>query len=146
MPSEFQSLEEMRFELRRANEEIAGLKNALAQATRRDEEDKNLSLIRSLIKFRDQLLLFRENAPDELTIKLLSGLYQETGRIMAQNGIELLNGDGPFSPDRHTAVDTRPSNDPERIGTIADTFRDGYAIAGEILRPQEVVLYVEEKF
>jgi molecular chaperone GrpE (heat shock protein) len=107
------------------------------------ESEKRLKLIHSLIKFRDQLLMFKENAEMEETSRLLSSLYRETGRFMSQSGIELLNGGGNFSADYQTAVDTVPTDQKELVGTVQSTFRDGYIVDGRMLRPQEVVVYVD---
>jgi molecular chaperone GrpE (heat shock protein) len=107
------------------------------------EDDKRLKLIQSLIKFRDQLLLFKENAETEEAAKLLTGLYRETGRFMGQNGIEVLNKGGDFTTDYQIAVETAVTDKKELVNTIESTYRDGYIVDGRMLRPQEVVVYVD---
>lgn len=109
------------------------------------KHDDRLKLIQSLIKFRDQLLLFKDNAEDEGAAKLLTNLYRESGRILSINGIEVLNSGGVFSPDHHIAVETIVTEQQELINTIESTFRDGYIVEGRLLRPQEVVVYVEKR-
>jgi molecular chaperone GrpE (heat shock protein) len=124
-----------------------------AQAQQRDarekavehEVDKRVKLIRSLIKFRDQLLIFRDNTEDEEAVKLLSNLYRETGRFMMENGIEILNGQGDLSTDNQIVVGTVETEDTKLINTIESTFRDGYILDNKMLRPQEVVVYVQER-
>lgn len=106
------------------------------------ERKKRLKLIRSLIKFRDQLLIFKDNAEDEAAVKLLSNLYRETGRFMSESGVEILNGGGDFSPDYHIVTETVETDSQELVNTIESTFRDGYIVDGKMLRPQEVVVYV----
>jgi molecular chaperone GrpE (heat shock protein) len=106
------------------------------------ERDKRLRLINSLIKFRDQLLIFRDNTEDEEEVKLLSNLYRETGRFMMENGIEILYGQGDFSTDNQIVIGTVETEAPELLNTIESTFRDGYIVDGKMLRPQEVVVYV----
>lgn len=108
------------------------------------EHDKRLKLIRSLVKFRDQLLIFKDNTEDEAAVKLLLNLYRETGRFMSENGIELLNRGGDFSTDYQTVVGTAATEQKELVNTIESTFRDGYIVDGKMLRPQEVVVYVDE--
>lgn len=107
------------------------------------EDDKRLKLIQSLIKFRDQLLIFKENAETEEAAKLLSSLYRETGRFMGQNGIEVLNKGGDFTTEYQTAVETVVTDKKELVNTIQSTYRDGYIVDGRMLRPQEVVVYVD---
>lgn len=109
------------------------------------EVDKRAKLIRSLIKFRDQLMIFRDNAEDEAASKLLANLYRETGRFMRENGIEILNQGGEFSTDHQTVAGTVETDVLNLVNTIESTFRDGYAVEGKMLRPQEVVVYVQAK-
>ncbi len=106
------------------------------------EYEKRLKLIRSLIKFRDQLLIFKDNAENEAAVKLLLNLYRETGRFMSGSGVEILNQGGDFSPDYHIVTETVETDRKELVNTIESIFRDGYIVDGKMLRPQEVVVYV----
>ncbi len=109
------------------------------------EVEKRLKLIQGIIKFRDQLLLFKDNAEEEGAAKLLSNLYRETGRILSINGVEVLNRAGDFLPDFQIAVDTITTDNGELVNKVESTFRDGYVFEGKMLRPQEVVVYVAGK-
>ena len=109
------------------------------------ELEKRLKLIQGIIKFRDQLLLFRDNTEDEGTAKLISNLYREVGRILSSNGVEMLNRGGDFSPDSQVAADTIATDQAELFNKIESTFRDGYIFEGKMLRPQEVIVYVERR-
>lgn len=109
------------------------------------ESEKRLKLVKSLVKFRDQLLMFKENAENEEVSKLLSSLYRETGRFMEQSGIEVLNKCSNFSTDFQTVVETVATDRKELVNTVQSTFRDGYIVDGRMLRPQEVVVYVDRK-
>lgn len=101
------------------------------------------ALVDSLMTFRDQMMFFMDNTQNEDIIKLLQNLYKESGRIATGNGVELLNSNGPFSTDSQIVKSTVSTEDKALIETVCVTLRDGYKINGKIIRPQEIVLYVE---
>jgi molecular chaperone GrpE (heat shock protein) len=106
--------------------------------------EKRRGLISDLIKFRDQLLYFQDEAEadnDERTITLLKSLYKETGRFMKENGAEPLEESGEFDVSRHVITATVPTNDKTLDDMIESTSRAGYRIDGELYRPQDVVIY-----
>lgn len=108
---------------------------------------KRKTLVESLIKFRDQLMLFKDNAieeQDENTAKLLQSLYGETKRFMQSNAIEILDGGGAFDTTIHVSTGAVKTKEQPLDQTIESTFRDGYKVDGELLRPQEVMVYVYE--
>jgi len=105
---------------------------------------KRRSLISDLIRFRDQLLYFQDEArdnSDEHTLTLLKNLYKETGRFMKENGAEPLENDGEFDISRHVITGTVPTDDKALDDMIESTSRAGYRIDGELYRPQDVVIY-----
>lgn len=105
-------------------------------------------LAEGLIKFRDQLLYFKDKFAkdgDAKVVKFMASLYKETGRFMKENGVEPLEETGAFHPERHMVNSTQNTDDPALYNTIAETFRPGYRIGGEPYRPQEVILYVNRQ-
>ena len=104
--------------------------------------------VQSIITLRDNLLMkqaWLETAGDspEAAARLIAGQLQETAALLREMGAEILQDTGAFDSRYHTAVQTRPTEDPDRIGQIAETFRPGYRFRGEVLRPQEVIVYTE---
>lgn len=127
----------------------AAAQDALLQKAQQDmktEADKRKALALSLIKFRDQLMYFQENfdaVGNPQAVEMLKNLYAESGRFMKENRIEPLEDTGVLDAQRHTVVDTRPTDDPALENSIAQTFRAGYRLDGNIVRPQEVVVYTK---
>jgi molecular chaperone GrpE len=67
-------------------------------------------------------------------------LLEQMEAILARQGVRRIGGVGePFDPERHEAVEVRPSLDvPDR--TILDVVRSGWAIGDRVLRPALVVV------
>lgn len=112
------------------------------------QEQGHLEMIRSLISMRDNLLIRRDwlkdNAPDDQnTMKLIESQLYQTANILKKSGVEILEDQGGFDSNRHTVVDTRPTDDPLLVNQIVEVFRPGYTYQGEVLRGEEVILYVK---
>lgn len=104
--------------------------------------------IRMLIEMRDTLSMrarwIEDNAPEEVAAKKLIGTQlEETARILQSAGIEISEGTGVYDRAVHTVVGTVIAESEEQIGHIAQTVRSGYSMRGEILRSQEVMIYVK---
>lgn len=111
-------------------------------------DDGQLELIRGLIAMRDNLLMRRNWIRDfasgeEAAAKLVEGQLQETATLLERAGVEIMDQTGIFDSRVHTVVETRPAPAPEQAEKIAETFRPGYRFRGEVLRSQEVILYVK---
>lgn len=112
-------------------------------------EEQEVALIRGLIKMRDNLLIRKEWLHEhEITAddaeKLLNSLLQETAILLESVGVEILNKSGTFDNQIQTVVRTEAATSLEQANQIVETFRPGYALRGQILRPQEVILFVKE--
>lgn len=53
-----------------------------------------------------------------------------------------LEDTGVFDSSRHTVVETKPAPEPSKVNDIAEVFRPGYVYKGEVLRGQEIIIYV----
>ena len=140
---------------RELEQERAGLRKAeetLSQERRQGAEREDqyrrerLSAIQDLIALRDKLLLRRnwleEEAPQEENAhKLAESQLRETARCLSNLGVEILEAGGAFDGSYQTVVETRPAEAPDQADQIAERFRPGYRFQGEILRPQEVILF-----
>jgi len=109
---------------------------------------EKLSAIQDLIALRDKLLLrkswLEDQAPEEKNAqKVVLSQLRETARCLTNLGVEILDAAGAFDNRYQTVVETCPTENAELAGQIAETFRPGYRFQDEILRPQEVILFVE---
>lgn len=104
-------------------------------------------LIQSIISMRDKLQASLEWALDSKevnveAVKVLQGQLQETALMLNSAGVEILDAaGGAFNAQLQTAVSIIQTEDEDLAGTVARTFRAGYARGQKILRGQEVVLY-----
>ncbi len=106
------------------------------------------SLCKSLINFRDQLSIFKDNfekSEDTNSAKLIDNLYVHLGHLMTENNVDILNEKGMFFREIHMVVGSIKTSNKELHNTIESTFRDGYKINGDLYRPQEVIIYVYEE-
>jgi len=70
----------------------------------------------------------------------MSAVLEQMEAILARHGVRRIGAPGePFDPERHEAVDVRPSTDqPDR--TIVEVVRPGYVRDGRVLRPALVAV------
>jgi molecular chaperone GrpE (heat shock protein) len=71
----------------------------------------------------------------------LGSVARRLGDILASEQVTWFEDKGDFDPIRHRAVDTVPTDDPDRDYQLAGTLRPGYLHAGELLRQQDVIVY-----
>jgi len=110
--------------------------------------EEQLSVVKNLIALRDKLLIrksfLEDQAPEEKNAqKLVISQLRETGRCLTNMGVEILEEAGAFDERYQTVVDTCPAASEELAGQISETLRPGYRFQDEVLRPQEVILFVE---
>lgn len=131
-----QELERMRQKIRQMEEKY------------QEEQKAHLLLIQNLISVSDKLLSqkkwMEDQAPeDKNTGKVINGQLREISGCLKDAGVEILDAKGVFDSRYQTVVDTRLAQTPEQIDTIAETFRPGYRFGDELLRPQEVILFIK---
>ena len=112
-------------------------------------KNKQLALLRELIELRDNLYARREwvkleDADNSNALKLVEGELRQTKRLMEQVGVTVMEDNGEFDSTRHTVVERIPTDDESLVNQIASVFRPGYLFDGEVLRGQEVVVYVKD--
>jgi molecular chaperone GrpE (heat shock protein) len=96
--------------------------------------------VTELIAVRDMVLLAGagDAAP---TPEVLRALARKLARVLEQDGVRVLEGDGLFDDRLQEALETRPTSDPAQDERISHTIRPGYAIGGRVIRPQQVAVY-----
>ena len=126
---------------------LESAQDALAKANEQLAKNDSEEMIRNIIAMGDNLLMrrdyLRENAPEDSNAgKLIKNQLRETANLLKKAGVEILEDEGLFDCSRHTVVDTRPTQDPLMDNQIAEVFRPGYIYKGNVIRGQEVILYV----
>lgn len=140
--------QELKEERTRAQETEKKLSQELQAEKKRVEQycKEQLSAIHDLIALRDKLLLrkswLEDQAPEEKSAhKVVISQLREIARCLTNWGVEILEAGGAFDNHFQTVVETRPAENTEQDGQIAETFRPGYRFRDEVLRPQEVILF-----
>lgn len=106
--------------------------------------------IRQIISMRDilqQKLDWVENLPvpqQEAAEKLVLSQMKKTGQLLSDRGVTILDQCGSFHREYQTVVLTEPTSEEDLLDRVARTVRPGYRCAEEVLRAQEVILYVRE--
>ena len=108
------------------------LQESLSRATER--------LLVALLPVQDDFNLAFRNLPDALTQEesaWVDGFKRIHGKLtglLNDEGVTLIEVDGPFDPNRHEAVTNEPSEEVES-GHIIATLRTGYILKEKVLRP-----------
>jgi molecular chaperone GrpE (heat shock protein) len=106
------------------------------------ERLRTLKFVKHLIELRDRLILFKIGQQGDILL-LIDSIYAELGKILSDNGVEIMEAGGKFDVSSQLAVEAVKTDDKEIIDTIARTVRAGYRFGGKAIRPQEVALYVK---
>lgn len=98
---------------------------------------------RYLMELVDWILLVRAGRAS-VQPEMLDEIYQRLVRTLATVEILLIDESGPCDFERQRVVGTRVTSDPMLEGSIYSTIRPGYLFHGQLLRPQEVIMYVHD--
>jgi hypothetical protein len=105
------------------------------------DEDAELSPVaRVLIRVRDHLAFARMEGSG-LSPDVVELVYGELGAALALENVTVLEGDGVFDPEYQQVVELRATADPAQADRVCQTVRAGYSVGGEVVRPQQVVIY-----
>ncbi|OIV36563.1 nucleotide exchange factor GrpE [Mangrovactinospora gilvigrisea] len=147
------ALDGVRAELAETNDRIG--RRLLADRERRagvDALQSELSRTRDMAEGRVlqpllyDLVLLLDRVEREPATPFTESVRIELLTLLEKYGLRRLSEeDGPFDPSQHEAVATVPAESPEQAGTVAETFRPGYAIDSRIIRPRQVSVYTAEK-
>lgn len=99
---------------------------------------------KELIKLRDWVLLAKSGDAASNT-EALEGIYRKLAQILRKEGVTALEENTAFNEERQQIIDTRPTDDPHQDNVVCDTVRPGYLFNGEIIRPQEVIIFTYEQ-
>lgn len=140
------NLSDTRNILQSCQKEQTGIKEELedVRSDVQEEGKARMRLIEDIIRLRDHLEFYTENAENEhmgQMVKLLNGLYKETAAILNSNGVEVIHREDEFSPEDQEVVSVVQTDAPGLNDRVSGTFSDGYRMGGRLLRAQKVMLY-----
>lgn len=99
----------------------------------------------SLLDVMEQAISAARNTKDiSSVVKGLEMIIKEFERMLAEEGVSVIETEGIFDPSRHEAVEiVEDSGSPD--GTIAGVVARGYAINGRVIRPAKVKIVKNNK-
>jgi hypothetical protein len=74
----------------------------------------------------------------------LGWVIERLDEALHQLGVAEYLDDGRVDLARHQVIDRRPADPRHPSGTIASSVRSGLLLSGEVLRPQQVVVYANQ--
>jgi GrpE len=74
----------------------------------------------------------------------LGWVIERLDEALHQLGVAEYLDDGRVDLARHQVINRRPADSRHPSGTIASSVRSGLLLSGEVLRPQQVVVYVDQ--
>jgi molecular chaperone GrpE len=141
-------------ENKKQKEEIESLSNQLARARAdfynfrtRVERDRELNsklageqAVSGLLPVYENLERIRDalRDKDEQLYTGVTMVSQQFMEALASLGLEVIDTDGEFDPNVHEAVAVEQVDDEEKDGLIAESLRNGYKLAGRVLRAAQV--------
>lgn len=101
-------------------------------------------LVKKLIENADRLMLCLDGLcrdEDKLASQLVQQQLDQIRQILSSIGVEAVEEVGLFDYSKQMVVDTEYTQEEYLVGSIAKTVRPGYRDNGDMLRPQEVIVY-----
>lgn len=134
--------EALRVELARLRAQNAALRRRLPEPEPESGpgEAEPPPIVHELIDISDRIAGMRDTADPAVTRWLLDRI---TGAL-ADTGVTSIREEGVVDPTRHAVLGVRPTADLDLVDRIAETVRPGYSWNDRILRPQQVIAYVED--
>lgn len=140
-------VEEQKAQIVKAKEDQEQLKTENSKLLAQLQQERK-QIVNRIIMLRDNLQMKKDwlnsTEPGNLAAaKFIDGQLDETAGLLKDLGVEILQDTGAFDSRCHTAVSTKPTDDLNLDGQIAETFRPGYRFQETTLRPQEVIVYTK---
>lgn len=79
----------------------------------------------------------------EQVLAALRWMQSRTDALLSACDVERIEDSGPVDFQRHEVLGSRAAPEEDLLDHIADTVRPGYAWHGSVLRPQQVIAYVD---
>jgi hypothetical protein len=129
-------------ELTRLRAENAALRRRLPEPAAEPEpgEVDPPPIVHTLIDISDRVAGLRDTVEPAVTSWLLDRITE----ALAEAGVTGIRDKGPVDVNRHAVLGVRATADPDLVDRIVETVRPGYRWNDRILRPQQVIAYVED--
>jgi molecular chaperone GrpE (heat shock protein) len=130
-------------QITKLHEELQGYKNDLVSRAARQ-------ILQGVIRFHDDVgkvaASLRQRPVEELTperfFQQLDGLQDDVELLLGQHNVERFEVSGEeFDPRRQTALRTISTDDPARVGRIAERLRPGFQQGETLLQKERVAVY-----
>jgi molecular chaperone GrpE (heat shock protein) len=105
------------------------------------KEQELSATAKDLMKLSDWVLLAKVGKTS-VQPEILEEIYRQITIALTKEGVTLLNVDGLFDYERQKIVATQPTDDPALDDQICKTIRPGFLFNEQLIRPQEVIVYV----
>lgn len=134
-------------------EQIARLHAELQQHREGLLERTTRPLLNAVIRVHDNLgkvvSSLRTRPPEEITpertFRVLDGFREDLELLLSQHGVESFDPhDDVFDPRIHTVLRTVPTDDPSRIGRIAERVRPGFSLGDALLQKARVAVFTAQ--
>jgi molecular chaperone GrpE len=131
-------------QIARLHEELQAYKSDLVSKPARQ-------LVQGLIRMHDDLgkmaAALRQKPAEELTperfFQQFADFQDDIELLLGQNDVEHFQAPGDvFDPRRQTVIRTVPTDDPARVGQIAERLRPGFEQGEALLQKERVAVYV----
>lgn len=99
-------------------------------------------IVLKLVRVHDWLDMAADR--DGESSSLIKRFRHDVVEMLALSGAGLVETDGPVQSPQHEVISTVPTGDPALVHHVARTLRPGVRWDGLLIRPQQVVAYVEE--
>lgn len=116
---------------------------SILEVTTTEKQQELSATANDLMKLSDWVLLAKAGKTS-VQPEVLEEIYRQITIALAKEGITLLNVDGLFDYERQKIVATQPTDNPALDDQICKTIRPGFLFNKQLIRPQEVVVYVSQ--
>ena len=139
-------LQDVLLKYREASREFDDARARLRKEIAKDVERGRRAFIVEILEVVDNLeralAAGRAADPDDPLLKGVDLVHAQLLSKLGGFGVARIDPLGePFDPERHEAVSTVPTGDPDRDHVVCGVVRAGYAIGDDVLRPAWVAVY-----
>jgi molecular chaperone GrpE len=125
---------------KRALADLDNYRKRSAREIERRGEELTERLTRDWLEVVDSVERALRMEPESPLYEGLRAVLEQVESVLARQGVERIGAVGErFDPERHEAIEVRPSRDVEDR-TVLDVVRSGFAVRGRVLRPAQVVV------
>jgi molecular chaperone GrpE len=125
---------------KRALADLDNYRKRSAREVERRGEELRERLVREWLEVVDSVERALRMEPDGPLYEGLRAVLDQIDSVLTRQGVERIGAVGErFDPERHEAIDVRPSDEVEDR-TVLEVVRSGFAIGGRVLRPAQVVV------